>query len=616
MATDPPFVPGTLQNWEWPPSYVDVVDWRIKTMKKMEAEPAFLASSEEFYRTRPQDFINHWCVTYDPRKANTPGKSAFMPFVMFSRQDDAVELLHQAAKNQVSALYEKSRDMGVTWLCCAFSVWMWRYWKGSSVGWGSRKADLVDKIGDPDSIFEKMRIILDYMPRVLLPKGFSPSLHISYMKIVNPENGSTITGESGDSIGRGGRKSVFFLDEAAHYEHPEKIEAAISNNTSAPIYVSSVNGPTTLFQRKRDTGVLWVRGEPLRRDATNVFIFDSTEHPEKTRDWFETAEKKARDEGLYHLFAQEVLRDASAAVIGTIIDRDHFLASIDAAERLGIQVTGAWGAALDVADGDSKNADRNALAARHGISLEYLSEWSDRDVGVTTRRCVDEVQGVASGRVVIDYDCIGVGAGVKSEVNRLEDEKILARRGLRFAPWNAAASPLDPDGRVVPDDEQSILNKDFYHNLKAQAWWQLRLRFERTWRAVNEPGFTYDPDELISVSSRLPLLRQLEKELTQVTSAKNGSLKLVVNKTPDGQRSPNLADAVVMAYWPSDQGAPMVVSRAAVELSRRGKMAGIAGQVLSPAAMATLEAARGARKTYAGGGMYVSSSRQRSFNDY
>jgi phage terminase large subunit len=29
-------------------------------------------------------------------------------------------------------------------------------------------------------------------------------------------------------------------------------------------------------------------------------------------------------------------------------------------------------------------------------------------------------------------------------------------------------------------------------------------------------------------------------------------MKLVIDKQPEGTRSPNLADAVVMAYWPVD----------------------------------------------------------------
>jgi hypothetical protein len=34
---------------------------------------------------------------------------------------------------------------------------------------------------------------------------------------------------------------------------------------------------------------------------------------------------------------------------------------------------------------------------------------------------------------------------------------------------------------------------------------------------------------------------------------KNSRMKLIIDKQPEGTRSPNLADAVVMAYWPVDE---------------------------------------------------------------
>ena len=38
--------------------------------------------------------------------------------------------------------------------------------------------------------------------------------------------------------------------------------------------------------------------------------------------------------------------------------------------------------------------------------------------------------------------------------------------------------------------------------------------------------------------------------------AKKGArMKMVIDKAPDGTKSPNLADAVVQAMWPADQGA-------------------------------------------------------------
>jgi hypothetical protein len=36
------------------------------------------------------------------------------------------------------------------------------------------------------------------------------------------------------------------------------------------------------------------------------------------------------------------------------------------------------------------------------------------------------------------------------------------------------------------------------------------------------------------------------------TMGKNSRMQLIVDKQPEGTRSPNLADAVVMAYWPVD----------------------------------------------------------------
>jgi phage terminase large subunit len=119
-----------------------------------------------------------------------------------------------------------------------------------------------------------------------------------------------------------------------------------------------------------------------------------------------------------------------------------------------------------------------------------------------------------------------------------------------LVPWNAGAAALWPDEYVEPGDKQSPLNKDFYGNLKAQAWWQIRRRFERTWRARHEPSFTWNPADLISLDSKLPLLRQIEKELSQPTARKDGRMRLIVDKTPEGTRSPNVADAIVMAYWP------------------------------------------------------------------
>ena len=53
---------------------------------------------------------------------------------------------------------------------------------------------------------------------------------------------ATITGEGGDEIGRGGRKSAYFIDEAAFLERPESVDRALSQTTNVRIDVSTPNG--------------------------------------------------------------------------------------------------------------------------------------------------------------------------------------------------------------------------------------------------------------------------------------------------------------------------------------------------------------------------------------
>ena len=159
-------------------------------------------------------------------------------------------------------------------------------------------------------------------------------------------------------------------------------------------------------------------------------------------------------------------------------------------------------------------------------------------------------------RINCQYDSIGVGAGVKTEYNRLTQdadpntgEVLLNPSDVPFVPWNAGASVLRPFDRIIPDDDESLMNKDFFANIKAQAWWSLRTRFYKTFKVVTE-GAVYPVDELISLDSSMPLLEQLKKELAQPTRGQSSQLKMLIDKKPAGTKSPNLADAGVMGFFP------------------------------------------------------------------
>lgn len=537
----------------WPPDYTEIFKKRQERLVKILSDPVLQAGSREYYKDKPADFINDWLVTYDPRNIakNLP---SIMPFQLFDKQRELIDFLYDCLFSGENGLIEKCRDMGATWVCAGFSEWLWLFHDGVSIGWGSRKEQLVDKIGDPDSIFEKIRMLIQYTPKWFLPNGFDSKNNMSYMKIINHETGASITGEAGDNIGRGGRKAIYFKDESSHYERPEKIEAALGDNTDVQIDISSVNGTGNIFHRKRQSGIIWEKEKTISSGRTRVFIMDWRDHPAKTQEWYDKRREQAGREGLGHIFAQEVDRDYAAAVQGVVIPAIWVKAAIDAHIKLGFDDSGLSISALDVADG---GMDKNAHANRKGVILKHVESWSDivEDVGETTLKAISDAQ--ALGASEMHYDCIGVGSGVKSESNRLIRENILKKDDIKIIPWNAAASPQNPDEHINIENDETPLNKDFYANLKAQGWWMLRRRFEKTHNAVTK-GIDYPFDELISLPSGLLGLHSITDQLSQATYKHDGAKKMLINKTPDGTKSPNEADAIMMCYWPVEVSSPMI----------------------------------------------------------
>lgn len=527
---------------KWPPDYSAVFAQRQKYFLKLNGNATLTAGALEYYKSRAANFIDDWGVTYDPRNSSGD-KPTLMPFKLFKRQREFVLFILDCLQGQQSGLVEKTRDVGATWLCSALSVWLWLFMQGASIGWGSRKEALVDRLGDPDSIFEKIRMFLRYLPKFFLPKGFEFKAHCSHMKIINPVNGATITGEAGDNIGRGGRKLIFFCDESAHYERPQLIEASLSHTTNVKIDISSVNGTANVFYKKRQSGELWAPDKQIAPGKTRVFIFDWRDHPGKSQEWYNAARAKAEREGLLHIFAQEVDRDYVSAIDRIVIPAKWAQAAIDAHKVLGIKITGAKIAALDVAD---EGGDKNAVIIRHGILCRASRAWGDGDTGETTKKCAQLMQ--EFGCLELQYDAIGVGSGVKAAINILKNKQKYIKR-IVAVKWLAGANPLYGEQRIIKGDKDTPKNKDFYLNLKSQAWWQTRIRFEKTYNAVVK-GIQYQPDELISIDSTIPDLHELVNELSQATYIPNNAGKITINKKPTGTHSPNRADAFVMAFWP------------------------------------------------------------------
>lgn len=488
------------------------------------------------YKQHPPDFINDWGITYDPRNIER-GLPAYIPFVLFAKQEEWIYWVIDRWQHQERGLTEKSRDMGVTWLMATTSVTLCLFYLGMSIGVGSRKEEYVDLLGSPKCIFWKIRLFVENLP-IEFRGSWDRKKDSPHMRCTFRDQGSQITGEVGDGIGRGDRQSIYFVDESAHLEHPQLAEASLSNTTNCHQDLSSVNGLANAFAQNRHSG------------KHKIFTFHWRDDPRKDEAWY--ARMCAQYDPV--TIAQEVDINYSASAEGVVIPSAWVQAAINAHIKLGIEPTGDDFPTFDVAD---QGVDKNAMVGAHGVRVYYLDEWSGRgdDIFGSVQHVFDVCD--EKGWKEFRYDGDGLGAGVRGDARVLNERRLESRYGfaLGVIMWRGSGEVAWPEyavnitGRAGSTDRK---NKDFFANAKAQGWWAVRVLFQNTYRAIM--GDTdYDKDEIISLDKDAcdpELFLRLVQELSQPTYKQNTTGKMLINKTPDGTSSPNLADALMMRYAP------------------------------------------------------------------
>lgn len=513
-------------EFDWQkPDYVSVFRHRADTLAKLRERPERIAPLMRWYKGHYAQFITDWGCTYDPRNLER-GLPSLLPFILFPKQIDWIDWVLERWRSSEPGLTEKSRDCGVSWLAMSLSCCLARDIHGMTIGFGSAKADKVDRTDDPDSLFFKGRFFLKHLPPEFRG-GWTEKDHSAFMRLIFPATGSSITGEAGDNIGRGGRKAMYFVDEAAHLERPQLVESSLISNTNCRQDISSVAGMANPFAQKR------------HQNKVKYFTFHWRDDPRKGEAWY--AKLKSETDAI--TLAQDVDINYLASVEGQVLPSEWTQAAIGAAEKLGIEPTGIRRGGFDVADEGSNTL---AFAGRYGCRLEYLTQWSGKgsDIYASVVRAINICD--ERGYSGFDYDADGVGAGVRGDAMRINEHR--RHEGLRWIhdePFRGSGPVPDPEGEMVPERK----NKDFFLNAKAAAWWSLRIRFQNTFRALN--GLEYDPENIISIAPDLENLGALLMELAQPTYKKNETGKIVINKTPNGSKSPNLADAVMISYNPT-----------------------------------------------------------------
>lgn len=525
------------------PDYNMVFEWRLERINEIRKNPKSLPALKKYYQENIAQFIIDWGCTSDPRHVEI-GLPTVIPLLLFPRQEEFVYWIIEKWKCREFGIAPKSREIGFTCTGAAVSAALCILFDGISLGWGSRKELYVDKRGEPKTIFHKIREFTSLLPPELRAGWVRDNKSCDKLMLLTyPETGSTISGEAGDNIGRGARTSIYFVDESAFIERPEMVDAALSQTTNCRIDISTPQGPNNPFARKY-----------RNYEERNKFIMRWQDDPRKDQIWYENQKKKLDDDVIV---AQELDLDFNASVEGVLIPNDWIIASIDSHEKLGINVSGIRKVGFDVAD---KGRDKNALCGRYGIMIESLKEFSGK--GSTIFKTVKEQVFTFCDEQdyhVIRYDADGLGAGVRGdaeEINKQRKEKGVHE--IEVTEFTGSGSVVNPEEYPFNSSNTTLRNKDrrtndnFFENLKAQGWFDLKKRFERTYKALNEKDYEYNEADLISISSKIPtnLREKLINELSQPTVVESKKGKQMIDKVPDEMPSPNLADAVMIAFSP------------------------------------------------------------------
>ena len=467
-------------------------------------------------------FFNDWLWTYDPRRAGG-GQSPLMPFDLWPKQAEYLDWLEAREANKDEAVVEKSRDVGATNLCAGFAVHRWLFVQGYKTTFGSRTEDLVDKLGDPDTIFEKIRTFLIMIPPWMMPKGWDQSRHGLYKRLINPENGNIIAGEGGKNMGRGGRSTMYFVDEAAHIEHAGSVEKAVVANSDVRIWISSVNGMGNLFAKKRHSG------------RYPVFTFDWSDDPRKDVEWYKR-QKASMDE---HVWAQEYGRDYAASVEGACIP-GAWVQSARALYDAGLVEPSKVGTAgLDVGGG---GAGKSVAVVRHGPVCDQMDEWSTGDNITMAHEALSTAK--EQGAAQFNFDNIGVGDTVTNTFLHAENIGDITINGINVG--------MPPTDTIWPDKKRSF---EKFLNLKMELWWTARAAFQRSherwlYEMEEKDGIDHPLHTCIALANLPELVAELS--IPRVFRTEKGMMQLESKKqlAIRGIASPDHAEAFILTYVP------------------------------------------------------------------
>jgi hypothetical protein len=194
----------------------------------------------------PLFFINVFLYLVEPREQEV------RLFNTWPHQDTVIAEMADGwgKKNFVG---DKSREQGASWIMAALFVWSFTFHKVAHLGFGSKDDETADDPDDMGSFGAKIDFLLERLPTWMKPEYRRSTSRHTWKRTKNGKvlkNGNFIKAFSATKgIGRGGRFTVFFVDEGAFFPAGSdyEAEAGLVYGTNCQIWWSTPNGKNNAF---------------------------------------------------------------------------------------------------------------------------------------------------------------------------------------------------------------------------------------------------------------------------------------------------------------------------------------------------------------------------------
>lgn len=189
------------------------LEWRTRLLDIGASDPSSRGTLIEMCRADVLFYLNSFGWIFEPRE------SLEIPFLTYPFQDEFLLILKNAMGRH-DLVVEKSRDMGASWCCIAAPQHEWMFSRNiATFLFLSRKEELVDKSGDPKSLFWKFDYLTQRLPHWMMPPVEAMKMHRR-----NAANGSSVDGESTNEFaGVADRRLTLLLDEFSKMPNQDMI---------------------------------------------------------------------------------------------------------------------------------------------------------------------------------------------------------------------------------------------------------------------------------------------------------------------------------------------------------------------------------------------------------